>query len=115
MLLGDRLQADGAAGTMRLALLHPALLDASSARLRHLVAVLGEASLYRNCATPPPLGAQEGRVQLVTERDMLDAKVLCDLTGLDHEWIHDVAQIIADGRRPSAAKANYIKRVIASR
>lgn len=56
---------------------------------------------------------------LVTKRDMDDARHLgqqfgwTDIEGWD-ELVHDIAQAIADGRRPSEAKADYIDRVIKS-
>lgn len=44
-------------------------------------------------------------MELVTDRDMKDAKALGERSGLEmmddwDEFIHDVAQTIANGRRP---------------
>lgn len=43
-------------------------------------------------------------MELVTERDMADARAIGERAGIDHfddwdEFIHDLAQAIADGRR----------------
>jgi hypothetical protein len=47
---------------------------------------------------------EKHKMQLVTERDMADARALAERAGLEHmddfqEFIHDIAQSIADGRR----------------
>ena len=43
---------------------------------------------------------------LVTKRDMDDAKALAERAGIDmddyDDFIHDLAQTIADGRRPQS-------------
>lgn len=49
--------------------------------------------------------------ELVTERDMDDARSLGERSGIDlmddwNEFVHDIAQSIADGRRPDTESAD---------
>lgn len=53
-------------------------------------------------------------MELVNKRDMTDAAAFLDEFDVDPELIHDLAQAIADGRRPTEAKAAYMQRVIKS-
>ena len=53
-----------------------------------------------------PAGKAAQAMQLVTKRDMEDARAILDVIAnaedgtLIRDFIHDVAQAIADGRRP---------------
>ena len=60
-------------------------------------------------------------MQLVTKRDMFDAEALMErmrrsaYRGDDiEEYVHDLAQAIADGRRPTAAKTDQMQRIMKS-
>ena len=58
-------------------------------------------------------------MHLVTKRDMDDARHLVEIVkgGLQageplDEYVHDIAQAIADGRRPSEAKKDQMRRIM---
>ena len=59
-------------------------------------------------------------MELVTKRDMDDARKILDVVANAEDgtpirdFVHDVAQAIADGRRPTEAKQDQMKRIMAS-
>jgi hypothetical protein len=53
-------------------------------------------------------------MELCTKRDMTDAARLISNFDIAPDLLHDLAQAIANGRRPSQAKADYLDKVVKS-
>jgi hypothetical protein len=58
-------------------------------------------------------------MELVTERDMADARALAERSGIEsmddfQEFLHDIAQTIADGRRPREHWTTELQRATGS-